>query len=104
MHGRTDARTGRNTGPGRTYKYLKDPSLALWPFGFGLSYTTFSIANHTTSLDFGSVVKGSFAEASVTVTNTGKVAGDEVVFLFKQSLDAVKAGESSAVGDLDSAR
>ena len=32
-------------GPGRTYKYLKDPSLALWPFGWGLSYTTFQLAD-----------------------------------------------------------
>ena len=32
-------------GPGRTYKYLKDPSLALWPFGYGLSYTTFALSD-----------------------------------------------------------
>lgn len=23
-------------GPGRTYKYLKDPTMATWPFGYGL--------------------------------------------------------------------
>ena len=35
-------------GPGRTYKYLKDPAAnSLWPFAFGLSYTNFSLSKPT---------------------------------------------------------
>jgi beta-glucosidase len=52
----------------------------LYPFGYGLSYTTFSISNlklsSTTMPSSGSV------KASVDVTNTGSRAGDEVVQLY----------------------
>jgi hypothetical protein len=86
-------------GPGRTYKYLKDPSMADWPFGFGLSYTTFTMSN--TTLSQPSLLAGSggdsssnaaaSVEASIVVKNTGTVAGDEIVFLFKQSRAATSA-------------
>ena len=52
----------------------------LYPFGFGLSYTTFSIKNLT--LDRTSVSSSGQVRATVTVTNTGDVAGDEVVQLY----------------------
>lgn len=74
-------------GPGRTYKYLKDPSQnSLWSFAFGLSYTTFSLSSPSLS----STVLHANSEAaaiqsSITVKNTGHLAGDEVVFLFKKS-------------------
>ena len=77
--------------PGRSYKYLDDESLALWPFGFGLSYTKFSLS----SADDGAVQLGAGAGAdattSVTVTNTGNRAGDEVVFLYVNSTIAIAA-------------
>jgi beta-glucosidase len=55
----------------------KDP---LFPFGYGLSYTTFDIgaprvADHVS-------LKGGPVKVSVVVRNTGKVAGDEVVQLY----------------------
>ncbi len=63
---------------GRTYRYFKGEPL--YRFGFGLSYTTFSYSN--LSLPDGPISAGAPLHASVTVTNTGKLAGDEVVQLY----------------------
>ena len=52
----------------------------LYPFGYGLSYTTFGIKDLT--LDKSTVSKSGQVHATVTVTNTGQVAGDEVVQLY----------------------
>ena len=52
----------------------------LYAFGFGLSYTTFSVSDLT--LDRTSVSSSGRVRATVTVTNTGDVAGDEVVQLY----------------------
>ena len=51
-----------------------------WPFGFGLSYTTFEYGNFKCSAsEFGADTDLVF---TVDVTNTGKVAGKESVLLF----------------------
>jgi beta-glucosidase len=63
---------------GRTYRYFEGEPL--WPFGYGLSYTTFSYGGLT--LPDGAITAGDPLDTSVTVTNTGKVAGDEVVQLY----------------------
>jgi beta-glucosidase len=63
---------------GRTYRYFEGEPL--WPFGFGLSYTTFAYSDLT--LPQSPIDAGDPLDASVTVTNTGKVAGDEVVQLY----------------------
>ncbi len=63
---------------GRTYRYFDGEPL--WPFGYGLSYTTFSYSD--LNLPNGPINAGDPLDASVTVTNTGKVAGDEVVQLY----------------------
>ena len=61
---------------GRTYRYAtKNPA---YPFGHGLSYTTFAYSD----LQVGAFDASGAANVSVTVTNTGKVAGDEVVQLY----------------------
>lgn len=52
----------------------------LYPFGFGLSYTTFSIDN--LKLSESQMKVGASLTVTANVTNTGKVAGDEVVQLY----------------------
>jgi beta-glucosidase len=63
---------------GRTYMYSKaEPQ---YPFGFGLSYTTFEYANLKTSAD--TVAGTGDITVSVDVKNSGKRAGDEVVQMY----------------------
>ncbi|MFD2634017.1 glycoside hydrolase family 3 C-terminal domain-containing protein [Pedobacter mendelii] len=73
-----------NIRNGRTYMYTK--AEPLYPFGYGLSYTTFKYANLKTSK-----LKLSDNETlmvSVDVTNTGSREGDEVVQLYVQHLQS----------------
>ncbi|MBL7856308.1 MAG: glycoside hydrolase family 3 C-terminal domain-containing protein [Cyclobacteriaceae bacterium] len=66
----------------QTYRYFKGEPL--YPFGFGLSYTTFAYEN----LKLDSEIKmGDSARISVTVKNTGKVAGDEVAQVYLSNQD-----------------
>ena len=62
----------------RTYRYFR--GTPLYPFGYGLSYTTFSYSG--LSLPTSPVAAGQPMSTEVTVTNTGKVAGDEVAQLY----------------------
>ncbi len=63
---------------GRTYRYFKGKPL--YPFGYGLSYTSFAYSGLT--LPTSAVSAGDPVAAEVTGTNTGKVAGDEVAQLY----------------------
>lgn len=78
--------TGRPFDPNSkwTSKYIDSPNTPLFPFGYGLSYTTFEYAepkpNKTT------FKKGEPLKISVTVRNTGKRAGEEVVQLYLRDL------------------
>jgi beta-glucosidase len=63
---------------GRTYRYFKGEPL--YPFGYGLSYTTFSYSGLT--LASSELNAGDPLHAEVTVTNTGKSDGDEVAELY----------------------
>ncbi len=63
---------------GRTYRYFEGKPL--YPFGHGLSYTTFSYSGLTLSKK--SIKAGDPLTAEVTVANTGKRDGDEVVQLY----------------------
>ena len=57
-----------------------------WPFGYGLSYTTFEYSNFQT--DQSSFTAGDELHFSIDVTNTGKYVGKEVVMLFSSDLVA----------------
>lgn len=63
---------------GRTYRYFDGEPL--WPFGYGLSYTRFGYSQ--LGLPKGAIKAGDPLDVSVMVTNTGSVAGDEVVQLY----------------------
>lgn len=63
---------------GRAYLYYE--GTPLYPFGYGLSYTTFGYANLRTSAQ--ALPAGGTLDVSVDVTNTGKRTGDEVVQLY----------------------
>ncbi len=67
-----------NIRDGYTYMYFKGEPL--YPFGFGLSYTTFKFANLKTSAP--TVAKDGTLTVSVDVTNTGSRTGDAVVQLY----------------------
>ena len=66
--------------PSRVYRYIDSDGKPLFPFGFGLSYTTFRFDH----LAVKAPVAGSHGdiEATVDVTNTGTLAGDEVAQLY----------------------
>ena len=63
---------------GRTYRYFSGP--VLFPFGFGLSYTRFSYSAPVVAT--AEVRAGASVEVRATVTNAGKVEGDEVAELY----------------------
>jgi beta-glucosidase len=65
-----------------TSKYLDSPNTPLYPFGYGLSYTTFNYKN--IKADKTRINKNDFVTVSVDVTNTGELQGEEVVQLYIQ--------------------
>ena len=69
-----------------TSKYLDSPNEPVYPFGFGLSYTTFDYSDIRLSK---TNLKGNEKlTASIILTNTGKTAGEEVVQLYIQDPEA----------------
>ncbi len=65
-----------------TSKYLDVPNDPLYPFGYGLSYTTFEYGEPSVS---NTNIKGDDTlTVKTTITNTGKFAGEEVVQLYIQ--------------------
>lgn len=64
--------------------YIDSPNSPLYPFGYGLSYTTFDyseVSLSTTEMEAGSTIK-----ASVKVTNTGTADADEIVQMYIRDL------------------
>ncbi len=76
----------------RTYRYFD--AKPLYPFGYGLSYTTFKYSD--LSVPVQAVAAGQPVGADVTVTNTGKAAGDEVVQVYLK-FPAVKGAPITAL-------
>jgi beta-glucosidase len=75
--------TGRPYDPNNKYtsKYLDVANAPQYPFGYGLSYTTFSLSNlHLSSSSVSA--NGGTLTASADITNTGSVHGDDVVQLY----------------------
>lgn len=102
--------------PGRTYRYHTDP--VLFPFGFGLSYTTFTHACKQSSAGGGDDdaaansngdTPGAAAAAEriagpeaifgfeCTVTNTGSAAGDEVLQVYHVAGDGIRKAANHPV-------
>lgn len=74
--------TGRPMSPGNkfTSKYLDSPNDPVYPFGYGLSYTKFEYGDIVLSK---TELKGNETlTATVSLSNTGKYAGEEVVQLY----------------------
>lgn len=81
--------TGRPLLEGRWFEkfrsnYLDVDNDPLYPFGYGLSYTTFEYG--PVSLSAAEVAEGGSVTAEVTVKNTGDVAGKEVVQMYIQDV------------------
>lgn len=77
--------TGRPLADGQWFQkfrsnYLDVPNEPLYPFGYGLSYTTFAYGEVTLSSD--SLLSPGSLEVSVEVSNTGDYTGEEVVQLY----------------------
>ncbi|UMB61785.1 glycoside hydrolase family 3 C-terminal domain-containing protein [Lutibacter sp. A80] len=79
---------------GRTYRYFEGD--VLYPFGYGLSYTSFNYKNIRVSKP--KINTSEFVEVSATISNTGSLKGDEVVQLY------ITDKESSVVRPLKSLR
>lgn len=75
--------TGRPGGKGKfTSKYLDTPLEPVYPFGYGLSYTTYNYR------DLEVVESREAFIASATITNIGEVAGEEIVQCYIRDLVA----------------
>ena len=87
MTGRPYAGDYSEPGNARVYKsrYLDVPNEALFPFGHGLSYTTFEYSNLTVELPTENPGVNPI-KISVSVTNTGSRAGEEVVQVYVRDL------------------
>lgn len=86
-------RTGRpkpgdDSTVGYVSRYVDMPNAPLFPFGYGLSYTTFAYGKPTLSASTLKKGSGEAITLSVTVKNTGKVAGATVVQLYIRDLVA----------------
>jgi len=84
------ARLGRPFTEGKpgnyTSQYFEEVTGPLYPFGYGLSYTSFSLSEVTLSST--TMPRNGKVEASVTVKNTGQRVGETVVQLYLQDVAA----------------
>jgi len=71
---------------GRTYRFMQQEPL--YPFGFGLSFTTFTYSDVKASTPTVSLKKKESVNVEATVTNTGKTEGEEVVQLYLTDMES----------------
>ena len=84
---RASAGPSRQGKPGNyTSQYFEEPHGALYPFGYGLSYTDFSAVGR--GAVGATMPRNGKLDASVTVKNTGQRAGETVVQLYIQDVAA----------------
>ncbi|MCA0427658.1 MAG: beta-glucosidase BglX [Bacteroidetes bacterium] len=78
--------TGRPFDPNQKYtsKYLDIENTPLYPFGYGLSYTTYAYSNFKLSKN--TLAEGEYFDVQVDVKNTGNRAGKEIVQLYTRDL------------------
>jgi beta-glucosidase len=78
--------TGRPMDPNNKYtsKYLDESNDPLYPFGYGLSYSTFTYGD--VRLDKQVITNQDKLTISCTVKNTGSIAGEEVVQLYLRDI------------------
>lgn len=69
---------------GRTYRFMDD---ALFPFGFGLSYTIFKIGE--ASLNKSTINKNESLELTILVSNTGKCDGTEIIQVYVRKVNDI---------------
>lgn len=69
---------------GRTYRFMKDEPFI--PFGFGLSYTTFSYSD--ISINKSEIKKGESVTVTARITNTGRTNAEEVVQMYISDVKA----------------
>jgi hypothetical protein len=98
-----------STNPGRTYKFYTGQPV--FPFGFGLSYTTFSYAwyndSRIISYSIQSLMKTNFSRKNflmqsfrVNVTNTGMMDGDDVVLAYVTPPQVLRDGQMPPIKQL----
>jgi beta-glucosidase len=81
------SRPNPTDGMGNWYSRYRDiPNEPLYPFGFGLSYTSFAYSS--LQLSKATMAAGETVTASVTITNTGSRAGEEIAQLYIRDLVA----------------
>lgn len=84
-----------NFDPSKNHKYVDDDGQPLFPFGFGLSYTTFRYDALTIKVSPGN----KDLLVTVNITNTGAVAGDEVPQLYlREDISSVETPDKSLKG------
>jgi beta-glucosidase len=69
---------------GKTYRYFKDSPL--YPFGYGLSYSTFKYSD--IKINKSKIKADDAVEVSFKLTNTGKIDGDEVAQLYVRDVES----------------
>ena len=81
-------KTGRPMDPDQRYtsKYIDAPNAPLYPFGYGLSYTDYEYEN--LSLSESEISNTGSLQVTVDITNTGQVAGDEIVQMYTRKMVA----------------